>query len=296
MVEWEDNPFVDAEGEDLTCDSMSFMATDAMEASVCDLFADEVDQALAGGWGHDMNNDGDNTDSGDKGSVQVVVQAEATDPNAGKVEMWRTGVVRASMDRFKTVWFDDDLDGKIRKSSSDSTPGMGGPNDLYDLAETTASDENKTANITVIWKSLVDRDHDPVMGDFGKADFDDQDTDTATDADKPDGKADNYASADDAKACTDDDGGDGCDAMWSEDYEVLFADGLFGCEATRMVTISCEWDADGELGRYRADDHGVSARRRLHCRLRAERGCGRGSRCRLHRRLRPVHRQVGVRR
>ncbi len=63
-----------------------------------------------------------------------------------------------------------------------------------------------------------------------------------------DDKADNYAS-------TDDDGGDGCDAMWSADYEVLFADGLFGCTEKRMVTISCEWDANGEMGRYRADDH-----------------------------------------
>ena len=43
--------------------------------------------------------------------------------------------------------------------------------------------------------------------------------------------------------------------MWSDDFEVLFADGTFGCTTKRMVTISCEWDADGEMGRYRADDH-----------------------------------------
>ena len=39
------------------------------------------------------------------------------------------------------------------------------------------------------------------------------------------------------------------------DYEVLFADGIFGCTTTRMVTISCEWDAQGELGKYRRKDH-----------------------------------------
>ena len=256
MVEWEDDPF-----EDLTCDATSFTATDAMDMGVCDLFEDEVDQALAGGWGHDMNNDGDNTDTGDRGSVQLVVQATADDPNVGKVEMWRVGVVRASMDRFKTVWFDDDLNGKIRERTSDTTPGMGGPNDLYDLAETSASDDNKTANITVIWKLLVDKDHDPVMGDFGKIDLVRTTDITTTAANEhntvgnSDGNADNYLSTDDAHACSDDDGGDGCDAEWSEDYEVLFADGLFGCTAKRMVTISCEWDADGELGRYRSDDH-----------------------------------------
>ena len=31
------------------------------------------------------------------------------------------------------------------------------------------------------------------------------------------------------------------------DFEVLFADGLFGCSATRTVTISCEWDAQGQM-------------------------------------------------
>ena len=262
MVEWEDNPFVDAEGEDLTCDSMSFMATDAISMSVCDLFMDEVDQALAGGWGNeDLDGDG-SVASSERGQAQVVVNAESGNVNEGNVEMWRAGVRGASMDRFKTLWFDDDLDGKIRKSDSHNTPRMGGPNDLYDLAETTASADNITANITVIWKSLVDKDNDPIMGDFGKIDMvrtTDVASTTAVNESQvvgnEDGKADNYASTDDAHGCTDDDGGDGCDAMWSADYEVLFADGLFGCTEKRMVSISCEWDANGEMGRYRADDH-----------------------------------------
>ncbi|MDE0473449.1 MAG: hypothetical protein OXI50_02725, partial [Gammaproteobacteria bacterium] len=133
---------------------------------------------------------------------------------------------------------------------------------LNDLAETTATADNTTANITVVWKLLRDKDNDPIMGDFGKIDLVRTTDDTTTTAvnesqvvGNADGKADNYASTDDAHGCSDDDGGDGCDAMWSEDYEVLFADGLFGCTEKRMVTISCEWDADGEMGRYRADDH-----------------------------------------
>ena len=50
-----------------------------------------------------------------------------------------------------------------------------------------------------------------------------------------------------------DDGGDDadgttCDASWSETFDVLFADGLYGCTTTRAVTISCTWDASGEIG------------------------------------------------
>ena len=254
-VDWEDDPF-----EDLTCDSMSLMATDAMDTDVCSLFEDEVDQALAGGWGNEDLDGSGSVSSSERGQAQVVVGGEGD--NEGNVEMWRASARGASMDRFKTVWFDDDLNGKIRNSASDTTPGMGGPNDLYDLANTTATDANKTANLDVIWKLLRDKDQDPIMGDFGKIDLV-RTTDVASTTSvnesqvvgHSDGKADNYLSTDDAHACSDDDGGDGCDAAWSEDYEVLFEDGLFGCKTTRAVTVSCEWDADGQMGRYRADDH-----------------------------------------
>ena len=40
------NPF-----KDLKCESMTFMATDVAEVDVCDLFEDDVDAAMAAGWG-----------------------------------------------------------------------------------------------------------------------------------------------------------------------------------------------------------------------------------------------------
>ncbi|MXW36638.1 MAG: hypothetical protein F4Z65_00005 [Acidobacteria bacterium] len=263
-VEWDeiDDPF-----EDLTCDSMSFMATDSMDMSVCDMFEDEVDQALAGGWGNEDLDGNGSVSSSERGQAQVVINATSGNDNEGNVEMWRASVRGASSDRFKTLWFDDDLNGKIRDRTSDMTPGMGGPNDLYDLAEvatvaTEFQDAGDNNNLDVIWKLLRDKDNDPIMGDFGKVDLVRSTDNTATTGvderivpGNSDGKADNYVTADDANACTDADGGDGCDAKWSEDYEVLFADGLFGCTTKRMVTISCEWDANGELGRYREDDH-----------------------------------------
>ena len=68
----------------------------------------------------------------------------------------------------------------------------------------------------------------------------------------PDGHPDNYDRY--RYPCSDSDG-EGCDAEWSADYDVLFADGVFGCTATRTITISCEWDADGQMSGYRRTDH-----------------------------------------
>ena len=52
--------------------------------------------------------------------------------------------------------------------------------------------------------------------------------------------------------CTEADEGDDaddseCDAEWTTDVEVLFTDGTFGCDTTRMVTIMCSWDVDGGM-------------------------------------------------
>ena len=56
--------------------------------------------------------------------------------------------------------------------------------------------------------------------------------------------------------CSEDDGGDDddgsiCDAEWTRDAEVLFADGTFACSTTRMVTVTCTWDADGGMAQGR---------------------------------------------
>ena len=103
-------------------------------------------------------------------------------------------------------------------------------------------------------------------------------TDIAT---HPDGNADNYETAGtradvehsttaentaanrtvaDADAdfyeCSENDGGDDddgsiCDAEWVNDVEVVFADGTFGASTTRMVTVTCTWDADGGMAQGR---------------------------------------------
>ena len=223
------------EFEDLECDSMTFMATEVMDMDICDMFEAEVDGALAKGWG------------GRHGTVNHAVAD-------GLLSNWNVEASpgKGGKDRFKTVWFDDDLDGKIRKLASDTQPGPGGPNDLYeDNTDGTTVD----GNITTVWRSVHDADSDPRWGDLGKVDLAGSDRDgdaPGNDKMNPDGKADNYGA--DAKACSDADG-DGCDAEWSETYDVLFADGVFGCTTERSLTITCEWDAQGELGKYTRKDH-----------------------------------------
>ena len=170
---------------------------------------------------------------------------------------WQAGLRTAESYRFKTLWFDDNLDGKLPKKGTPAfTYGREGLNDIYN--EGTPAD-----NVTVIWQSVLDKDGDLMRGDFGKVDLvHDRDNlatgsvDESTVPGNPDGKADNIAADStqaDVRACTEDDGGDDadgtiCDASWSETFDVLFADGLYGCTTTRAVTISCTWDASGETG------------------------------------------------
>ena len=136
---------------------------------------------------------------------------------------------------FKTLWFDDNLNGKIggdgAADRAESVSGIASANALHDLHDQNAAE----GNIEPIWESLTDDDGDPNAGDLGEVDMmhdaDDTDTDddeTATDDNlvHPDGLGDNYPGGDN-------DGGTICDATWTITREVLFADGTFGCTATR---------------------------------------------------------------
>ena len=197
--------------------------------------------------------------------------ATGSDANRSVVRMWRVGATSATTDRFKTLWFDDNLNGKIRKDSGADRPMLDPDGDgtadveanaLHDLYD----DNDSPGNINMIWQFLLDEDDDPIMGDFGKVDLysrgeaDDAGdnlcgNDAGTDAHcgdgqdpEPDGKADNYQGRE-AETCDPDDGGgdEVCDAAWSMDYDVTFADGTFGCSTKRSVTVSCEWDAQGQI-------------------------------------------------
>ena len=203
-VQWEEDPF-----EDLECESKMYNASEMVD--VCELFEEEVDAALGKPW------------AGSKGtSVGFVVQGgrsdTATDVNT-RLEWLEIAVpTSASSRRFQTLWFSNNDGGKNKPDT-----------DIY--ADTDgASDGTQRAPLLL---KLVDGDNDPKYGDFGKVDLvavgadgvfsGASDPNFNADANKPDGKADNFqtlsgttVTSDDAAACDDADGL-GCDAEFSEE-------------------------------------------------------------------------------
>ena len=144
------------------------------------------------------------------------------------------------------LWFDDDLDGdlKVKATDKDPTPFvLKGANDLYNEAEV-------TTNVNQIWQTIIDDDNDPTS-DFGKVDLVGALDNAAAPPvpEGPDGEADNMtgSQADEAE-CTMDDNGDeqeeACDPMFEMDFPVLFKAGIFECETTRTVTVTCTWDSN----------------------------------------------------
>ena len=248
-VDWDPDPF-----KDLKCESVSMMVSD--EVDICGMFEEEVDYAIGEGW-----------------SPEVVFNA------AHRAVMWRAAAEKSGTNAadggtegkyFKTLWFDDDLDGKIMNANSrrptvDGSAAGAASNTKHDLYNQNNGTDN--ANIEMIWEHLTDVDGDLTAGDLGKVDLvsdsDDEDTEDVNESTapgNPDGNADNYpadlAGADDFRECSEADGGDDddgtiCDAVWTRDAEILFADGTFGCTTSRMVSITCTWDADGGMAQGR---------------------------------------------
>ena len=308
-VDWDDDPF-----EDLECgDADPIMVADHVD--ICEMFDAEVDRATGKGWKPDVV----------FGSEVPGFDATATDgsnTNPNSVVMWKATASAGSGEKmFKTIWFDDNLDGAILEKNPDPRPEQRNADDSGNVAGDTLNDlynqNGRASNINAIWEFLTDDDGDLVAsaGDLGKVDMlsdkDDPKTvddetsieveecgtdghewrlsydddgdgeadeytcsnpddgvvttetaaeDTTATATHPDGRADNYAASNDDysdfRKCSEDDGGDDddgsiCDADWTRDAEIVFADGTFGCSTTRMVSITCTWDADGGMAQGR---------------------------------------------
>ncbi len=153
-VDWEDDPF-----EDLECGAADpIMVADHVD--ICAMFDAEVDGATARGW-----------------KPEVVFDIN------NRVVMWRADATAASGHErmFKTIWFDDNLNGKILNDTTGRAARRPDPDgadagtaelaqarihDLYDQDE----DDN---NIDKIWQFLTDDDGDLLasVGDLGKADL-----------------------------------------------------------------------------------------------------------------------------
>ena len=158
-VAWENDPF-----EDLECAAMDPIVV-ADHVDICEMFEDEVDNATGKGW-----------------KPTVVFRSETpgftetTPPTGNQVVMWKASASPASgyTKMFKTIWFDDNLDGKILKDTktrpmqrnADDTGNVAGDkfNDLY-------NDNGRAENIEQIWEFLTDDDDDLTSGDLGLVDL-----------------------------------------------------------------------------------------------------------------------------
>lgn len=241
-VAWDPNPF-----KDLKCESMTFMATDALESDVCDLFEDEVDRAMAKKWGGSKGTSvtfmtGTSTTSRPARSAYAAL----TENNTNHLVALRITAPAATSRRFASLWYNDNDTRTESKNKSN--------HDLYSTGD--------NATKMPLHIELVDEDGDPKYGDFGKVDFakaDGSDSGTVDDWGE-NGTAESAAGGE--SKCTPSDG-EGCDGMLEEMITVTFDAGLaLGCSSKRDVTISCTWDANGEMNGYRADDHHPQVTRR----------------------------------
>ena len=227
------NPF-----KGLKCESMTFMATDVAEVDVCDLFEDDVDAAMAAGWGGSRGTSvsfigGDSSTSLPASAARAAL-ADSTGTVQQHLVTLQITQPTASSQRFAALYHSDN-DGSAKDPAA---------HDLYATAR------------NPLQIALLDKDGDPKYGDFGKVDFvgaaDGTDADTLRDFGE-NGAAENAAGGESACSHAD---GEGCDGMLEEMITVKFDAGIaLGCSTTRDVMITCEWDANGEKNGYRADDH-----------------------------------------
>ncbi len=173
-VDWEDDPF-----EELTCgDADPIVVADHVD--ICEMFDAEVDNATGKGWKPTVV----------FGSEVAGFDATATGANPNAVVMWKATASPGTGDQmFKTIWFDDNLDGTLLKDTKDrpmvdGTPGDDNNNDSPvpgDKFNDLYNHNERASNIDAIWELLTDSNNDlTIAGDLGKVDLvsskDDRDT------------------------------------------------------------------------------------------------------------------------
>ena len=145
-VDWDDDPF-----EELTCDAVSKDMSEFLTTmDICDMFDEEVDYAIGDdGWTPTVTFDTDN-----------------------RIDYWTASAEETSGDNFTTLWFDDDLDGKIKNKNQDRPQEDARDREMHDLYDQNSGpDDVDAGNLEVIWQLLTDEDDDPNAGDLGKTDF-----------------------------------------------------------------------------------------------------------------------------
>ena len=237
---------------DLTCDTVMVAAAD--EVDVCALFEDEVDPGARSRLGRRraftstrMASDSPSGTCGRLSTPDVAATANVPSdalnssgkpsPRADRGSSVPSGTTLTATESRGTISIDD--------TASTSVPAA------LAWAKSMQTVTKPATSITRdgLVLALLDDDGDPLYGDIGKVDRQKKEpgaTAVKNSAPGADGKADNYA--DGNEACSDDDGGDGCDAKMLIPLDYTFKSGTaFECEADRTVTVECTWDAQGQL-------------------------------------------------
>ena len=247
-VAWDPDPF-----KDLKCESMTYMATDVMEADVCELFNEEVGRAMDKKWGGSKGTTvtfltGTSTSSRPARSAYAALSATNTNHHLVALQIEAPA---AESRRFASLWYNDnDRRADSRNRSNHNLYGTSG------IGPTGAACTDLTADdcyLPPLHIELVDEDGDPKYGDFGKVDLAKRNSAGTAHVIGEDGTAESAAGGE--SRCSHSDG-EGCDGMLEETITVTFDAGLaMGCTYKQEVTISCTWDANGEMAGYREDDH-----------------------------------------
>ena len=172
--------------KDLEYEARTFEASD-FRTDICDLlFEDEVDRALDHDWENDSFNTRGTDDVGGGGDDSHGGNFYVTTWNIGPTadDDGTTDDEGLNARQFKTLWFDDDLDGDLKVKATDKDPlayRLKGANDLYGPArgDTPVNGVRATGNVTQIWQEIIDDDNDPTS-DFGKIDLISADDDPTT--------------------------------------------------------------------------------------------------------------------
>ena len=232
--------------EDLTCDGMSWMATDMVD--VCELFEEEVDAQIPS---------------------KITVTPVFDDSDDDVIQALAIKL-QTKANRYNSMWYHDGSKAMKKApvnlhdgTSSQLNLGTGTDNDTAATAGSLNKRINRVGGAVAGWIDLVDSDGDPIYGDLGVEDH--EGTNSGGD-DKPN----NFEATNTDVKCSADDGGkaktgttktDGtlCDAEVDIETSVTFVDfkgADHACSVTRDYTVSCTWDADGEIGLGRGSAEG----------------------------------------
>ena len=245
-VAWgdDDDPFAG-----LDCDRVTFEAEDQLD--VCGDFQAEAEAF----WGKGIDGGQFRPEytmafaNEDEPSGYLVQRIRITNKAAVPTETGKGNEYRPAGSRHAHMWLVDSEEGTYGSGGNGGIDGTVQDKDLYQFGGFQGARTHATTWRPIVSMSILDGDSDPKFGDLGKFDLGRLDGGTLVFDGRSDGVPDNYSITQDPdNACTDDDGGEGCDAV----VEIPFSATLTRildtdtCTYTIEASLTCTWDANGD--------------------------------------------------